>query len=63
MITLDVTWGPFFLYFGMALLLILGILAAIVVLIVFMVKNDRKKKALALAASVEPAAGNEKPEN
>jgi|GEM_PF-3254992 len=62
MITFDVSWGPFIIVFGIAALLIISIVAAIIILIVFLVKGDIRKGYLKKEAIPEPAAGSSKPE-
>lgn len=62
MITLDVSWGPFIIVFGIAALLIISIVAAIIILIVFLVRGDIRKGYLKKEATPEFAAGSSKPE-
>jgi ABC-type protease/lipase transport system fused ATPase/permease subunit len=61
MVTLDISWGPFFLYIGMAIILIVGILVAIIALVVFMVKKDNRRQALAKAPIPEPSGAASEP--
>ncbi len=61
MVTLDISWGPFYLYIGMAIILIVGILLAIIALVVFMVKKDNRNQALAKAPNPEPSSATSEP--
>jgi len=63
MIIFDVSWGPFIIVFGIAALLIISIVAAIIILIVFLVRGDIRKGYLNKEANPEPAAGSSKPED
>lgn len=62
MISFDVSWGPFYIVFGIVALLIISIVAAIIILIVFMVRNDTRKGLLNKEPLPQPSAGSSKPE-